>query len=171
MIRRATPAEAARLADFARGLFEATFAAGNDPAHLREYLDRAFGEAIQRAELDDPAMTTWIDEDEATKAWRAWAQTRRNPAEPHRLELKRLYVDAAWHGRGVAVALMEHCIARARAGGASEVWLTVWEGNPRAMRFYERVGFRRVGSTIFWMGPDPQEDAVMALRVAGDRPG
>jgi diamine N-acetyltransferase len=164
MIRRATPAEAGRLASFARELFETTFAAANDPAHLAEYLDRAFGESQQRSELDDPAITTWIDEDDAAQGeWRAYAQTRHNPAEPHRLELKRFYVAPAWQGRGTAGALMAHCIAEARAAGASEMWLTVWEGNPRATRFYERVGFRPIGRTTFWMGPDPQEDAIMAL--------
>jgi diamine N-acetyltransferase len=41
------------------------------------------------------------------------------------------------------------------------VWLGVWEHNPRAIRFYQRLGFAEVGDHVFVVGTDPQRDLVM----------
>jgi ribosomal protein S18 acetylase RimI-like enzyme len=51
--------------------------------------------------------------------------------------------------------------AEATAAGGKTLWLGVWERNPRAIRFYEKQGFRDVGSYLFVLGTDPQTDRVM----------
>lgn len=81
---------------------------------------------------------------------------------PAPLELKRLYVARAWHGRGVAQALMNAVLDAARARGAKTLWLGVWERNPRAVAFYEKYGFTRVGEHSFILGSDVQTDWVLA---------
>jgi ribosomal protein S18 acetylase RimI-like enzyme len=53
-------------------------------------------------------------------------------------------VVAESRGRGVGTALLEAVPALARAAGYRAVSLSVESDNP-ALRFYERVGFRRVG--------------------------
>jgi ribosomal protein S18 acetylase RimI-like enzyme len=45
------------------------------------------------------------------------------------------------------------------------IWLAVWENNPRAMRFYEKNGFRVAGKTLFRLGGDIQHDFVMARNL------
>ena len=84
---------------------------------------------------------------------------------PAPLELKRLYVVRAWHGRGVAHALMEAAIAAARARGAQTLWLGVWEHNPRAFAFYSKYGFTRVGEHVFQLGSDSQTDWVLERAI------
>jgi ribosomal protein S18 acetylase RimI-like enzyme len=37
----------------------------------------------------------------------------------------------------------------------------VWENNLRAVRFYEKNGFRDVGAHVFVLGSDVQTDRVM----------
>src|SRR3954451_16569138 len=56
------------------------------------------------------------------------------------LELKALYVRASWWGTGVGYALMEEAI------GDRAAYLWVLAGNERALRFYERQGFRLDGT-------------------------
>ena len=56
---------------------------------------------------------------------------------------------------------------KARARGARELWLGVWERNERAQAFYRKCGFRKVGTQIFVVGTDPQTDHVM-LRSSDD---
>lgn len=51
-----------------------------------------------------------------------------------------LCVDEACRGRGVGRALYEHVLAFARKAGCHNLTLNVWEGNPGARRFYERMG-------------------------------
>jgi hypothetical protein len=41
----------------------------------------------------------------------------------------------------------------------------VWEKNVRANRFYQRYGFKDVGSHDFLLGSDPQTDRIMERRV------
>ena len=81
------------------------------------------------------------------------------------LELKRLYVARAWHGRRVAQALMDAAIDAAHARGAQTLWLGVWERNPRAVAFYTKYGFARVGEHTFVLGGDPQTDWLLARPI------
>ena len=80
-------------------------------------------------------------------------------------ELHQLYVLAAWHGAGVAAALIEWVITSARARGADELFLSVFTDNHRARRFYERHGFEPVGTYAFMVGTHVDEDIVMKLKL------
>jgi ribosomal protein S18 acetylase RimI-like enzyme len=89
------------------------------------------------------------------------------PTQPRgaALEIKQFYVLAAWQGRGVAQQLMEWALAEARARGAEELYLSVYTGNPRARRFYERYGFDGVGPNAFMVGEQADEDIIMRLTL------
>jgi len=80
-------------------------------------------------------------------------------------EIQRIYADRAWHGRGVGETLMRACIDQAREWQCDVIWLGVWERNPRAIAFYEKTGFQRVGRQMFVLGRDVQFDLVMSRRL------
>lgn len=168
-IRKAVAEDAARLSAFGRQVFGQTFAPENDPADLQAYLHEAYADARQAAEIADPRVDTLLVEDEGG-ALVAFAQLREGPpgegvTGERPVELWRFYVDAAWHGRGVAASLMRAVEAAAQARNARTLWLGVWERNTRAQAFYRKQGFTVVGSQIFMLGPDPQRDLVMAREV------
>ena len=164
-VRRATTADVPALSAFGRRVFGETFGPENNPDDLRAYLDSAYTEARQTDELRDPRIDTLLVEE--GDALLAFAQLREGVApsglmgEPA-IELWRFYVDFAWHGRGVAQALMGEVEAAARSRGASNLWLGVWERNVRAQAFYRKQGFTVVGSQIFVLGSDAQRDLIMA---------
>lgn len=81
------------------------------------------------------------------------------------IELRRLYVDRRWHGAGVAHVLMDAVLETARLETARAVWLAVWQRNARAIRFYEKCRFARIGATRFVLGDDEQADWLMARPV------
>jgi ribosomal protein S18 acetylase RimI-like enzyme len=60
---------------------------------------------------------------------------------------------------------MDACLQQARAWESELVWLGVWEVNARAIAFYQKHGFRSVGSQTFLLGRDVQNDLVMARRL------
>ncbi len=100
----------------------------------------------------------------------AFAQLQRRPPPeavtlPDALSLDRFYVDARWHGHGLAARLLAGVIDAARAQGAPGLWLTVWERNPRAIAFYLKNGFVDVGQAVFVVGDDRQTDRLMQRRV------
>jgi ribosomal protein S18 acetylase RimI-like enzyme len=164
-ITPATDADASTLADIGARTFYESFVADNTVEDMRRHLESQFSPAIQLGELRNDAIDTLLVRDAAGKAI-AFAQVRAGkitdgvPATGS-IELWRFYVDKAWHGRGVAHALMDAAKSRARARGAVTLWLGVWERNPRAQAFYAKHGFRKVGSHVFVVGSDPQTDDVL----------
>ncbi|CAN7534795.1 GNAT family N-acetyltransferase [Pseudoxanthomonas sp. LjRoot143] len=85
---------------------------------------------------------------------------------PDSLELQQIYVLADWHGSGVAQALMEWAITTARDRGAEELYLTVFDHNQRAKRFYTRHGFEEVGHCTFVLGERVDDDRIWRKRLA-----
>lgn len=164
-IQKATADDAAPLAKLAERSFRDAFGAMNDPADVDAYCARAFTPAAQARELADPAMTTLLARDREVII--AYAQLQEAAPHPGVSELpavllKRIYVDQGWLGRGVGNALMNAVAADALDRGARTLWLTVWERNPRAIRFYTRLGMSVVGEDDFLLGSDLQRDLVMA---------
>ena len=170
-IRPARPGDTAALAEFGERTFRAAFEADNRPENIDAYVGETYAPARVGAGLADAARFTLVAE--AGGALAGYAQLREGapPAcvtGPAPIELLRFYVDPAWHGRGLAQALMDAVIAAAAARGAETLWLGVWERNPRAIAFYGKCGFRDVGSQEFVLGTERQTDRLME-RGSGPR--
>ncbi|MEZ5420094.1 MAG: GNAT family N-acetyltransferase [Vicinamibacterales bacterium] len=167
-IRRATAADAALIADLGARTFSDTFAADNRPEDMAAHLAEAFGLPQQTAELTSPDYVTLVAEIDGAAA--AFAQVRRTAAPPcvtgeEPIEIHRFYVVQRWHGQGIARPLMDACVEAVRGFGGRTAWLSVWERNPRAVAFYTKQGFARVGTADFWVGPDRQTDHILARAI------
>ena len=84
-------------------------------------------------------------------------------AQPGDRGLHRLYVDTASQGRGLGRRLTEAALRHPRLAAASRIFLQVWDENARAVRLYESLGFRKIGTTTFTVGSQVMEDLVMVL--------
>ena len=169
-IRTARHSDAALLAALAARTFFETFGPANSESDVALHLQRYYGEDIQRRELSDPRCTYLIAEVGGAAAGFAMLRSVASPecvggASP--IEIHRFYVDAPFHGRGVAQALMSACEREAARLERHTLWLGVWERNERARRFYEKMGFREIGSQEFVVGTDPQRDLVMERVLGG----
>jgi ribosomal protein S18 acetylase RimI-like enzyme len=167
-IRAGVFTDASDLAGFAARTFVETFAADNRPEDLQAHLAASFGIAQQTQELLDADTQTLIAHD--GPRFVGFAQIRRKSPPPcvfheQPIELRRFYVDRSAHGKGVAQALMQAAQGYAREMAGKHLWLSVWERNPRAIAFYQKVGFVDVGSTDFYVGPDRQTDRVMVASL------
>jgi ribosomal protein S18 acetylase RimI-like enzyme len=164
-IRRARPADAADLAEFAERAFTDTYAASTRPADLRVFITDHFGERHQAREIADADVRTLLLEMDGRLAGYAQLRSREPPRSvetPDAIELMRFYIDRPWHGRGLAQRLMRSVYECARELGGRAVWLSVWEHNPRAIAFYGKCGFEVVGRENFQVGSDRQIDHIMA---------
>ncbi|MFF5900656.1 GNAT family N-acetyltransferase [Streptomyces argenteolus] len=56
-------------------------------------------------------------------------------------EIKRLWTDPEFRGRGIASALLDAALAHVAANGMGPVRLSVWEWRTGAIALYERFGF------------------------------
>jgi GNAT superfamily N-acetyltransferase len=175
-IRRATAADARRLAVFAADAFRATYGPAADPAcgggsraaDVEAYVGAHFGEAHQCAELGDPALVTLVGEvgPSAAGPLAAYAQLVRPRAPLDTAELVRLYVQRQWQGSGLAAALLGAVADAARADGAGRLQLAVYQRNARAVAFYRRHGFAVTGTATFQMGAERQDDWLMVLALS-----
>ena len=166
VIRRATPEDADPLAAFAEQTFRDTFGADNDPRDMDAYCASAFSLEAQRSHILDPNMDVFILHDDGG-ALAGYAQLRWATVPPTEVvlrptvELARIYLDEAFHGKGIAAVLVSHLLAAAKLRGSRSAWLTVWQEAPQAIRFWRKHGFQSVGRSIFYIGDDPKEDWVM----------
>ena len=168
-VRAATVADAAALAAFAARAFRETYAHLNDEAQTSAHVTRTFSESRQRAEIDDPMRRMLVIEVDGALAAYALVHlgvpAPAGPLSEGPAELERIYVDAPWHGRGLSDALMDAILEVTGAANVESLWLSVWEENARAIRFYQRRGFREVGMMTFMYGHEAQLDKVLVRSV------
>jgi GNAT superfamily N-acetyltransferase len=168
VFRRARREDTDTLAEFATRIYYETFVAVNTPENMQAYLAATFNPAQLQSELNDPAavfLLAHINNKLAAYAKLFPGDAPECVTGPAPIELVRFYVDQSWHGRGVASALMETCLAEAGRCGFKTLYLGVWENNDRAKAFYKKWNFVRVGEHIFQMGDDPQIDWWMVRSI------
>jgi len=170
-IRIATVEDAERVSAFAARTFAETFAADNAAEDMALHLATTYTPELQRTELADRTMRTLVAERDGEMVAYAQLASHEAPgcvtgAAP--IELARIYIDRAWHGHGIAQAMMRRAIEEAKQMGGETLWLGVWERNPRAIAFYRKMGFTDVGSHDFVLGRDVQTDRVMQRPIGDD---
>jgi ribosomal protein S18 acetylase RimI-like enzyme len=168
VVRVADAADAAALAEVAA----ATFALACPPGTKQQDIDDFIGTNLSRESFDrylaDPARVLLLAElhgspvgytmlvlGEPSDPDVAAAITLRPP-----VELSKCYVMPEQHGGGIASALIDRSLEEAAARGAAGVWLGVNQHNQRANRFYEKSGFRVVGTKTFRVGSELHDDFV-----------
>lgn len=167
-IRRATPADAALLADLGARTFIETFGHLYPPEHLRRFLDDSYSVQAQARVLGDADCAVWLLERDGVAVGHALAGLCGLPHAEVAAgdgELKRLYVlreaqNGGWGGRLFQVVL--DWLLR---DGPRTLWIGVWSQNQGAQRFYARHGFVHVGDYEFVVG-DTRDHEFILRRAA-----
>lgn len=155
---------ASSLCAMARQSFSETFAHLYDPVPFAQFLDQAYGPSgsMERG-LADPLIFWQV----ATVGDKPIGYVKLSPLmapapapQPGAMELQQIYVLSPWHGRGVAERLINWALDTACTEGASEIYLTVFDHNARAKRFYSRHGFSKIGHCTFQLGDRIDDDRV-----------
>ena len=141
-----------------------TFAHLNTKEDMDAYLEDAFNVERFSKELSDPNSVFYFlycDGQIAgyLKLNEAPSQTDIN--DPVCLEIERIYVTGEFQGKGLGQYLMDQAIAMATGRKKKYAWLGVWEKNEKAIHFYKKNGFYKIGTHTFVMGEDVQTDYVM----------
>ena len=85
---------------------------------------------------------------------------------PPTLKLHKIYLEFAYHDRGIGSMALQHVIAAARKMGCSRLCLNVNKRNTAALRAYERNGFRKAGAVKLDIGGGYfMDDYVMELAL------
>jgi diamine N-acetyltransferase len=163
--RPATPGDVPALSELAKRTWFDAFGhtVGADDAAAELELGRSaerFAEAVRTRAI----LVAEMDGELVGYAELGDVDIREVDVRPGDQEIHRLYVETALQGRGIGGVLMGEALRHPRVAGATRVFLQVWEENERAVRLYERLGFRTVGKTAFSIGSgEVVEDLVMVL--------
>jgi len=164
--RSATVRDAETLSALGVATFTDTFGHLYQPGDLQIFLQNHSPEGWAR-ELADPAFAVRVAELDGRMVGYAKLGPPHLPFEPRgeAAELRQLYVLEEMKGQGVAHALIEWVIDRARDRRADHLYLSVFTDNHRARRFYEKYGFEPEGTYAFMVGNHADEDIVMRLKL------
>ena len=170
--RRALVADAAALSEFAVRVFVASFEHQLARAGLEAVARERFTYESTKQHLESARDTIFLALHPDCQGY-AHLIIGSRPAEPLETrapaELKRIYVDAAWHGQGVAQQLMQLAETEARARDCDVLWLLCWTENQRAIAFYLKHGFQIFDTVAFPVGNWDLTHHYMAKRL-GDLP-
>jgi ribosomal protein S18 acetylase RimI-like enzyme len=164
--RDARPDDAAALADLHRASFVETFGHLYRPEDLEAFLARLSEEGF-RGELLDGKHRVRFAEAEGRPVGFVKLGPVTLPVQTERraLEFRQLYVLKPWQGAGVAAALTDWALDRARGLGAEELYLSVWAENHRAKAFYRRYGFGYFAPYKFMVGEQADEEEIWKLEL------
>lgn len=148
--------------------FSETYRHLNDPIQFDLYLQKAFSKEQLSTELKNTdSFFYFIQIDSKNVGYlklnigKAQSESR----EDHYLEIERIYLQQEYQGLGFGVKLLHKALEIAKMKSKATIWLGVWEKNPDAIKFYEKMGYRKSGTHTFVIGEERQTDFVMEKKL------
>lgn len=160
--------ELEQLQEISRKTFEETFSASNSAEDMKNYLAEGFSCEKLSAELSDKNSEFYfasLDNEVIGYLKINFGNSQTELKDNNALEIERIYVSKAFHGKSVGQLLYDKAIEIAKHKKSDYVWLGVWEENPRAISFYKKNGFMAFDKHIFKLGNDEQTDIMMKLQL------
>jgi ribosomal protein S18 acetylase RimI-like enzyme len=167
----------ATLLEVAKNTFIETFAHLNNPDDFDKYIQQAFAPDKFYTELGDKSSVFYGVFEGNDLIGYLKLNCDKTPAQIDNplwdtplsykeyggkmLEIERIYLKKEHHGKGIAQYVMLFIENWAIQKGYKQVWLGVWSENGKAIRFYEKCGFVKIGEHIFYVGNDAQVDWLM----------
>ena len=148
--------------------FRETFEEVNSEEDMQKYLDENLSLERLKNELENLDSEFYFIENKNKnlgylKLNFGNAQTEK--VEENYFEIERIYVLKAFLGQKIGQILFDKAIEIGREKNLEYVWLGVWEENHRAIKFYEKNGFKIFGKHDFVLGKDVQTDLLMKLKL------
>jgi len=136
--------------------------------HIKAYITQAFSQkTIEQEIIDDNILFLLAEnsEDQIGYSKLLLESTRSGVSGKNPLEISRIYLKKKYWGKNLGSILLAKCIKEANNNKNDVVWLSVWQHNLRAIRFYEKFGFKKVGTHTFNLASSPQIDLIMERSV------
>ncbi len=151
-IVKAEVKDADLLADLATQTFIESHGHSAGAADIEAYVSEKYTPAMLKAELEDPANIYHI----LYYHKRPVGFSKIVLNDPYEdspgaaiTKLERIYLQKSYYGTNLGPALMDYLLHLMKKEKQTGVWLYVWKENNRAIRFYEKKGFKITGSHDF----------------------
>jgi len=151
-IVRATQDDVALLADIGRQSFMESHGHSAAKEDINAYADEKYSHAAVRADLGDAGNIYHLlyrGDQPAGYAKIVLNAPHPNIAPENTAKLERLYLLRAFYGLQLGARLLSFNIALSKQHAQAGMWLFVWTENHQAIGFYEKAGFKTIGSHDF----------------------
>ncbi|MEB3206321.1 MAG: GNAT family N-acetyltransferase [Vampirovibrionales bacterium] len=152
--------------------FEETFRTNYCDDDYHAYVKERLSIDALSAEREDPtAFFTLVVADETPAGYLKWnVPCRRYLPDSLTCQvpfnLERFYFLKAFQGMGIGPVALQYVLSQARYVHAADyIYLTVWEKNFRAQKFYQEAGFRTLTQVIYPVGNAQDIEFVYGMRV------
>jgi ribosomal protein S18 acetylase RimI-like enzyme len=162
VIRRATLDDAQAWSTLADRAFVEAFGHLYPPDDLAQFLHESYSVDVHRKYLADDKCAVWLAERDGEAVGYALAgrpcTLPHDEVRPEDGELKRIYLLQSAQNSGVGSRLITEALDWLERDGPCTLWIGVWSQNFGAQRFYQRLGFEKVGDYEFLVGTvrDPE---------------
>jgi len=167
-IRKVNIQDLEKLREIGKLTFVDTYSSENSEENMKEYLENGFSTEKIKSELTDKNAEFYFAELDGKVIGYLKVNFGESQTEikvKNALEIERIYVLKEFHGKKVGQILLDKALELAKEKNVENVWLGVWEENPRAIRFYKKNGFVEFDKHIFKLGNDEQTDIMMKLKL------
>jgi ribosomal protein S18 acetylase RimI-like enzyme len=167
-IKKAILSDLPIIQNISKQSFIETFAAINTPENMEKYLEESFNTAQLTSEINNPNSPFYIafwDTEPIGYLKLNFGNAQTEVIEDSGLEIQRIYVLQAFHGKKIGQLLLDEAIRIAQQEAVKSIWLGVWEENHRALQFYTKNGFVTFDKHNFTLGNDKQTDLLMKLEI------
>ncbi|NAS32499.1 GNAT family N-acetyltransferase [Flavobacteriaceae bacterium R38] len=168
VLQKVTADEIEDLVNISIQTYRDQFEKDNNPEDFEAYVKQAFSKASLIKELENPDSSfyfAYLGEKLVAYIKLNTKTAQTDIQEPNAIELQRIYVYKEFQRKKIGERLVQKIVANASEKGYDYLWLGVWEHNPNAIRFYERVGFKAFSSHSFMVGTDEQTDILMKIII------
>ena len=167
-LRKVGPEFAADLDHLWARTFTEAYADEHAPEDIDAYGAQHFTEASAAAVLSNPnaRCVTAIRNDKPVGFNLIHHTDAPHPLDGPASELKQIYVIADEFGAGTGHLLLDDAMAAIKAAGRDWVWLLVSDKNLRALAFYAKYDFTRIGTgETIYVGRDTLPSSILARRI------
>lgn len=168
LIRLATVDDIPLLCDLGAATFRETYREISDPREVDEYAAEHFTPERVAAWFRKPCARALLAVAGGAPVGYAYLRHAKVPAcvaDRKAIELSRLYLLGTAQGSGLGSAMMAAVLGQAAGLQARTLWLGAYDRNARALAFYARHGFVRVGTHEFEFGGRIHADPVLTRPV------
>jgi ribosomal protein S18 acetylase RimI-like enzyme len=168
-IRGATQSDALNLTALSIQVWLDNYATEGLRNTLSEYVLAEFTDGKLSAIIDDPdSLMLVAEKNEHIIAYLQAALGRATTlhTSEKQAEIDHVYVQEPFCKSGVGSALMKEGEKQLADLGYDLVWLSAWEHNDRALKFYEKLGYDKLGTADFVMGEEREVNVVFGKRLS-----
>ncbi|MGR3811987.1 GNAT family N-acetyltransferase [Jiulongibacter sp. NS-SX5] len=152
LIRQAFPSDRDLLARIGKQSFIESHGSSAASSDIEEYASLNFTSDNFLEELIDDKNVYYLiyfDDKPAGYSKIVFNEGHENIAEQNVAKLERIYILEDFYRKQLGSKLFKLNLELSKEKNQSGMWLYVWEGNQRAVSFYQKMGFEIIGSHDF----------------------